>query len=154
MDLKKLAAITAMLLIVASYFFLEPVNMILSKNFNLLNVTRFFAESLYPEAGTVSQTPLVVKDYILIENTLYVFPLDDKVTLPIDVMVVGVDNFSLEVIDSDSRYVISNLKSRSKNLYQYVTSLNEIGTTADFYIVTGDNIDRISERLLIYYEKV
>ena len=143
-----------LIVVVASYFFLNPVQQILNYEFNFIATTRFFASSLFDDTANVSATPLVVKDYMLIDERLYIFPLDDKVTLPIDVMVVGVDVGLIEVIDSDTRYTISNLTSRSKNLYQYVSSLNDLGTTADFYVVDGDNLNRISQRLLIYYERV
>ncbi len=140
--------------VIAAYFFLSPVKAVLNYQFNFIATTRFFASSLFDNSTSVAATPLVVRDYLLIDDRLYIFPLDDKVCLPIDVMVVGVDEGFIEVIDTDTRYTISNLTKRSKNLYQYVNSLNDLGTTADFYVIDGDNLNRISQRLLIYYEKV
>ena len=139
---------------VASYLFLNPVQSILNKEINTVAITNFLAENLYKDEKNVASVPMVVKDYILEENRLYIFPLTQEVSLPIDVMIVSVSDGAVEVVNLDSRYKISNLTKRTGNLYQYIHSLNAIGMTDDFFVVEGEDLSAISGRLSIYYEKV
>lgn len=137
-----------------SYFFIPSVQTVLNQKINTVTVTNFLAKNLYKNEKTVSSIPLVVKDYILQDNRLYIFPLDEVVSLPIDVMIVEVEDTYIEVVNLDARYRISNIYKRAGNLYQYVNGLNELAYTKDFFVVEGDNLEVISERLTIYYEKV
>lgn len=141
-------------LLVASYLFVDPVQKFLSKEINTIAITNFLAENLYKDEENVASVPMVVKDYVLEENRLYIFPLNQEVCLPIDVMIVSVSESSLEVVNLDSRFTIYNIQKRTGNLYQYIHSLNAFASTEDFFIVEGENIQSISGRLSIYYEKV
>lgn len=151
---KELLKIFLLGIFVASYYFFSPVKDFLTREINMIHTTRFLARSLYEEDKDVAEVPFVVKDYILLEDRLYIFPLDDKVSLPIDVMISRVEKDWIEVVDYDKCYTIYNLKSRSKNLYQFVPSFQEFGLTADFFVIEGEDLSSIYERLFIYYEKV
>ncbi len=140
--------------LLSGYFYLEPVKEILSKEINTIAVTNFLAKNLYRNEESVSSTPLYVKDYLMDGNRLYIFPLKNEITLPMDVMIVSVADGSMEVVNLDERYRISNVDQRKSNLYQYIHSKTVLGYTNDFFIVEGDNLDRIAGRLLIEYEKI
>lgn len=141
-------------LLVASYLFIDPVQEFLGKEINTVAITNFLAENLYKDEENVASVPMVVKDYILQEDRLYIFPLNQEVSLPIDIMIMAVKEDMLEVVNLDSRYTIRHIDKRIGNLYQYIHSLNSFATTEDFFIVEGDNLQAISGRLSIYYEKV
>ncbi len=141
-------------LFVASYLFIQPVQKFLDKEINTVAITNFLAENLYKDEENVASVPMVVKDYIVEENKLYIFPLNQEVSLPIDVMIVSVDDGIVEVVNLDARYKISHISKRTGNLYQYIHSLNSFGVTDDFFVVEGEDLTTISGRLSIYYEKV
>ena len=136
------------------YYFIKPINEILSSNINMIVSTRFLAKSLYDNEVTVSSMPLVVKDYCLFEDRLYIFPLDNLIVLPIDVMIIGIDDNKIEVLAYDERFTLTNFTKKCRGLYEYVDSLNEIAYTNDFFVIDGKNLDKIVSRLTIYYEKV
>lgn len=143
-----------LLLVVLCYVFIEPVNQFFNTEINTMAITNFLAENLYKNDESVASVDLVVKDYVLEGECLYIFPLSQEVALPIDMMIVEVFDGGVEVVNLDSRFRISRIKNRSKNLYQYVHGMNPFATTDDFFIVEGDNLSMISLRLQIYYEKV
>lgn len=126
----------------------------MSKEINTVAITNFLAENLYKDEENVASVPMVVQDFILQDGKLYIFPLNQEVSLPIDTMIVGVEDGAVEVVNLDTRYRISNLSKRTGNLYQYIHSLNSFGYTNDFFVVEGDDLEQISGRLSIYYEKV
>ncbi|MDE5855920.1 MAG: hypothetical protein K2H06_02625 [Anaeroplasmataceae bacterium] len=139
---------------VACYLFIEPVQSFLSKEINTVAITNFLAENLYKDEENVASVPMVVRDYIVEDNRLYIFPLNQEVSLPIDIMIVSVSADEVEVVNLDTRYKISHIAKRTGNLYQYIHSLNSFATTDDFFIVEGEDLTAISGRLSIYYEKV
>ncbi|MDE7384921.1 MAG: hypothetical protein K2M84_04085 [Anaeroplasmataceae bacterium] len=141
-------------LFVASYLFIQPVQKFLNKEINTVAITNFLAENLYKDEENVASVPMVVRDYIVEGNKLYVFPLSQEVSLPIDVMIVSVEEGAVEVVNLDTRFRISHISKRTGNLYQYVHSLNSFGLTEDFFVVEGEDLTTISGRLSIYYEKV
>lgn len=141
-------------ILVACYLCIEPVKKIMSKEINTVAITNFLAENLYKDEENVASVPMVVQDFILQDGKLYIFPLNQEVSLPIDTMIVGVEDGAVEVVNLDTRYRISNLSKRTGNLYQYIHSLNSFGYTNDFFVVEGDDLEQISGRLSIYYEKV
>ena len=140
--------------IVASYLYIEPVHEILDKELNTIAITRFLSENLYKDDSSVASEPMAVRDFLLEDNRLYIFPLGTEVVLPIDVMIVSVEENSMEVINSDSRYRISHFTKRTGNLYQYVHSHNPIAYTNDFFIIEGEDLQTVVGRIQIYYEKV
>ncbi|MDE7264278.1 MAG: hypothetical protein K2N64_06425 [Anaeroplasmataceae bacterium] len=141
-------------IIVAGYLLIEPVHNFLKKEINTVAITNFLAESLYKDEENVSSVSMSVKDYILEDNRLYIFPLGQEVCLPIDMMIVGVEEGAVEVVNLDSRYRISHLNKRTGNLYQYIHSLNTFAYTEDFFVIEGEDLQAIAGRLSIYYEKV
>lgn len=154
MILKNVIKYILMFCFVLSYLFINPINSLLSKEINLIYTSRFFARSLYQDDIFVSSNPLPVMDYFFENQKLYIFPLGEEVCLPIDVMIMKVEDNYIEVIDYNNRYKISNINNRRKNLYQYIYANNEFARTESFYLVEGDNLERIVERLVIHYEKV
>lgn len=140
--------------LVASYFFLEPVHNILDKEINTLAITSFLSQNLYKGESSVASEPMSVKDYVLKEERLYIFPLGNEVVLPIDVMVVSVEEGAIEVINSNTRYKISHINNRIGKLYQYIHSLNPLAYTDDFFVIEGDDLETLAGRINIYYEKV
>lgn len=139
---------------VAGYLLIDPIHSFLNKEINTVAITNFLAESLYKDEKNVSSEPMSVKDYILEDNRLYIFPLGNEVCLPIDMMIVSVEEGAVEVVNLDSRYRISHLTKRRGNLYQYIRSLNPFAYTDDFFIIEGNDLNAIAGRLAIYYEKV
>lgn len=152
--LKKIIKYGILGIILGGYFFINPLKDFLTYEINGIQLTSFLAKNLYQTDEVSSPEPLLVKDYLLNDDRLYIFPIDDKITLPIDVLIVEVKKEVLTVIDGDSRYQISNFDSRQVNLYQYIYSRSTIGTTNDFFVIDGDNVKAIVERLSIAYEKV
>ena len=140
--------------LVSSYFFITPIHNILSKSIDFFNVGRFVATSLYEDTKTVSTTPVVVKNYAIVEDRLYIFPLDERIILPVDCMIVEVKQEFLEFLALDNRYTLSHYDKAKAHLYEYVHSLNELAYTNDFYVIDGKNVGLLAERLTIYYEKV
>lgn len=151
---KFLCKMALLALFVLVYFFVEPITNILNAEINTVAITNFLAENLYKNDESVASVDLVVKDYVLDGECLYIFPLGQEVSLPIDMMIVEVFDGGVEVVNLDSRFRISHIKNRKKNLYQYVHGLNSFATTDDFFLVEGDNLSMISKRLQIHYEKV
>lgn len=140
-------------ILLLNYFFIPGINKILKKEINLSFVNNFLAKSIYEDETNVSNTYITVKDFIIENNILYVFPLDNNVILPIDVMISSINNDEIEVVSIDKKYIIGHFK-RQKNLYQFVDKNIAIGTTKDFYIIKGDFIDEIAKKFIIYYEKI
>lgn len=140
--------------LVACYLFLEPVQSFLKKEINTVAITNFLAENLYKDEENVASVPMVVRDYVVEDGRLYIFPLITEVSLPIDVMIVSVSAEEVEVVNLDTRYKICHITKRTGNLYQYIHSLNSFATTDDFFIVEGEDLTAIAGRLSIYYEKV
>lgn len=136
-----------------SYFCIPSINKLFTKEINLYLTNSFFAKGLYDDEAVASNTYISVKDFIIEGDTLYVFPLDRRVVLPIDVMIVAVDNEEIEVIGVDKKYIIGHF-NREKNLYQFVNRNTSIGNTDDFYVIKSDFIEEVASRLVINYEKV
>lgn len=145
---------TLLICFVACYLFVEPINQFLGKEINTIAITNFLAENLYKDEENVASVPMTVLDFAVIDDKLYIFPLNQEVSLPIDMMIVSVEEGAVEVVNLDTRYRISNLSKRTGNLYQYIHSLNTFAYTNDFFVVEGENLEQISGRLSIYYEKV
>lgn len=141
-------------LIVGGYLFVDPIHHFLGKEINTIAITNFLAENLYKDEENVASVPMVVRDYLIQDDKLYIFPLNQEVCLPIDIMIVSVSDGAVEVVNLDTRYTISHLSKRSGNLYQYIHSLNSFAYTNDFFVVEGTDLEQISKRLNIYYEKV
>ncbi len=152
--MKKIFKWLSLALIISCYLFIQPIQSIFNYEFNIIGLNQFLSESLFKKDESVAAIPLYVKDYILKEDCLYIFPLTNEVSLPVDVMVVKIEEGQMEVITLDERFIIRNLKEHSKNLYQYVYSLNSLGTTNDFFVVEGTAVEEIASRLVIYYEKI
>ncbi len=146
--------IAALLMILCGYFWVEPVANMLSYPINQVLVGRAVASHLYDESEAVASVPIVVADYVLEEDMLYIFPIDGKVLLPMDIMVCNVSFASIEVVADDLRYEIFHYNHLKVHLYQYVHAKNELGSTSDFYTIRGSDVQKIAERLTIYYEKV
>ncbi|MDE6013493.1 MAG: hypothetical protein K2G50_00960 [Anaeroplasmataceae bacterium] len=121
--------------LVSSYFFIAPVHSILSKSIDFFSVGRFVATSLYEDTKTVSTTPVVVKNYAIVEDRLYVFPLDERVILPVDSMIVEVKQEALEFLALDNRYTLSHYNKTKAHLYEYVYAFNDLSYTNDFYVI-------------------
>ncbi len=141
-------------LIVLSYLFFDPIKKFLNIEINTMAITNFLAENLYKDDKSVASIDMAVKDYIIEDNLLYIFPLNQEICLPIDVMIVSVKEDGIEVVNSDTRFSIRHISKRTKNLYQYVHGLNPLGYTDDFFIVEGEDLSMIYLRLKIEYEKV
>lgn len=140
--------------LVSSYLFITPAHNVLSKSVDFFSVCRFVATSLYADTKTVAATPVVVKNYAIVEDRLYVFPLDERIILPVDSMIVEVEHDSLEFLALDNRYTLSHYDKTKARLYEYVYALNELAYTNDFYVIDGKDVGLLAERLTIYYEKV
>ena len=132
----------------------DPVKKILNAEINTMAITNFLAENLYKDEANVASTDMTVRDFLVEGNCLYIFPLNHEVYLPIDVMIVSVGDSEMEVINSDTRFYIRHIGKRTKNLYQYVHSLNPLAYTDDFFIIESDDLSMIYLRLRIEYEKV
>ncbi len=140
--------------IACSYLFIPAIQGILSYPISFFSMGRYVAKGLYEDATAVSTSSLVVKDYTLLDGRLYIFPLDEQIVLPVDMMVCEVGQDSLEFIALDERYTLSHYKTSNVYIYQYVHAQNKIGTTYDFYVIDGEEVALIAERLTIYYEKI
>lgn len=146
--------IGVLVFMLCGYFFIEPIKNILTYPINQVLVGRAVASHLYDESEAVASVPIVVADYVLEEDMLYIFPIDGKVLLPMDIMVCNVSFDSIEVVSDNLRYEIFHYNHLNVHLYQYVHAKNEIGSTSDFYAIRGSDVQKIAERLTIYYEKV
>lgn len=142
-----------LLIFLLSYFTIPNLNKLLKKEINIPLINSFLAKSLYEDEKTVSNTYITVKDFIIEKDTLYVFPLDDNVVLPIDVMISSINNGETEVICIDKKYIISHF-DRQKNLYQFVNRNIPLGKTLDFYIIKSEYINELASKFIIYYEKI
>ncbi|MDE6655750.1 MAG: hypothetical protein K2J85_02030, partial [Anaeroplasmataceae bacterium] len=114
---KVLCKIILLVCLVASYLFFQPVKNFLDKEINTVAITKFLAENLYKDEENVASVPMVVRDFVIEEDRLYIFPLSGEVSLPIDVMIVAVEDGAVEVVNLDARYKISHISNRSGNLY-------------------------------------
>ncbi|MCM1196972.1 MAG: hypothetical protein NC310_07910, partial [Roseburia sp.] len=137
---KMLCKAILLAVLVTCYLCIEPVHKFLSKEINTVAITNFLAENLYKDEENVASVPMVVRDYVIEESRLYIFPLTTEVSLPIDVMIVTVSIDEIEVVNLDTRYKISHITKRTGNLYQYIHSLNSFASTDDFFIVEGQNL--------------
>lgn len=146
--------VMALLILLSSYFFLKPIQGILDYPLNQMLIARSVAGHLFDEEEAVSSTPVVVIDYIIKEDELYVFPIDGKIVLPMDSMVCSVKRDSIEIVANDIRYEIAHFEHMNAKLYQYIHAKNELGTTNDFYVIYGEKVEEIAKRFTIYYEKV
>ncbi len=136
-----------------SYYTIPIINKRLKKEINISFINNFLVKSLYDDEASVSNTYITVKDFVIENNILYVFPLDNNVVLPIDVMICSVNNYETEVISIDKKYIISHF-NREKNLYQFIDRNISLGTTLDYYIIKSDYINELVSKFIIYYEKI
>lgn len=144
-----------LLIFLFSYLFVPGINKILNHEINYLYISSIVANSFYEDIKTVStDEKLVVKDYLIEENRLYIFPMTNDVKLPIGVMISSKTLNSIEVVSLDDRFYIYNLDEINSYIYQYVDSFNIIGKTNDYVVIVGDDLSRIINNLEIYYEKV
>ena len=151
----KISKAIFLLIFLFSYLFVPGVNKILNHEINYLYISSIVANSFYEDIKTVStDEKLVVKDYLIEENRLYIFPMTNDVKLPIGVMISSKTLNSVEVVSLDDRFYIYNLEEINSYIYQYVYSFNSIGKTNDYVVIVGDDLSRIINNLEIYYEKV
>ncbi len=151
----KISKAIFLLIFLFSYLFVPGVNKILNHEINYLYISSIVANSFYEDIKTVStDEKLVVKDYLIEENRLYIFPMTNDVKLPIGVMISSKTLNSVEVVSLDDRFYIYNLEEINSYIYQYVDSFNSIGKTNDYVVIVGDDLSRIINKLEIYYEKV
>lgn len=138
-----------------SYFLIGPVKNVFDHEINFLAVGRYVANGLYTSdqaVGSVATT--VVQNYAMIDGSLYVFPLENKIELPVDSMICSIGQNEMEIYALDSRFTIRHFDHSKAHLYEYVYAQNTLATTNDFYIIDGEDVSKIAERLTIYYEKV
>lgn len=138
-------------LVVLAYYF-TPMYNILNKGINYLKYTSFFADSFYGDIE-VGNEEVMVRDFYINGNCLYIFPLNNEVILPIDVSISKINNDSIVVIDNQFNYEITHFESEVK-LYAYIKSNDSLGYCEDYYVIYSDNINYIAKRLTIYYEKI
>ena len=151
----KISKAIFLLIFLFSYLFVPGINKILNHAINYLYISSIVANSFYEDIKTVStDEKLVVKDYLIEENRLYIFPMTNDVKLPIGVMISNKTLNSIEVVSLDDRFYIYNLEEINSYIYQYVDSFNSIGKTNDYVVIVGDDLSRIINKLEIYYEKV
>ena len=151
----KISKAIFLLIFLFSYLFVPGINKILNHEINYLYISSIVANSFYEDIKTVStDEKLVVKDYLIEENRLYIFPMTNDVKLPIGVMISNKTLNSIEVVSLDDRFYIYNLEEINSYIYQYVDSFNSIGKTNDYVVILGDDLSRIINNLEIYYEKV
>ena len=151
----KISKAIFLLIFLFSYLFVPGVNKILNHEINYLYISSIVANSFYEDIKTVStDEKLVVKDYLIEENRLYIFPMTNDVKLPIGVMISNKTLNSVEVVSLDDRFYIYNLDEINSYIYQYIDSFNSIGKTNDYVVIVGDDLSRIINNLEIYYEKV
>ena len=151
----KISKAIFLLIFLFSYLFVPGINKILNHEINYLYISSIVANSFYEDIKTVStDEKLVVKDYLIEENRLYIFPMTNDVKLPIGVMISNKTLNSIEVVSLDDRFYIYNLEEINSYIYQYVDSFNSIGKTNDYVVIVGDDLSRIINNLEIYYEKV
>lgn len=140
---------------ICSYLFIGPIKKVFDQDINFLAVGRYVANGLYTSeqaVGSVSNT--VVQNYAIMDGSLYIFPLENKIELPVDSMVCAIRQDEFEIYALDSRFTIRHYNHSTAHLYEYVHAQNTLGTTNDFYIIDGVDVGKIAERLTIYYEKV
>lgn len=153
--MKKIIKYISLVCFIFIYTFIPEINIFLSKEINYLYISCVVAESFYDDSVSVgTEEKILVSDYLVENNRLFVFPLDGKVILPIGVMITKINNKSIEVVAKDLKYKIFNLDSLKVKLYQYIPYNNSVGNTSSFYIIEGDNIDLLINNYEIYYEKV
>jgi len=151
----KISKAIFLLIFLFGYLFVPGINKILNHEINYLYISSIVANSFYEDIKTVStDEKLVVKDYLIEENRLYIFPMTNEVKLPIGVMISSKTLNSIEVVSLDDRFYIYNLDEINSYIYQYVDSFNIIGKTNDYVVIVGDDLSRIINNLEIYYEKV
>ena len=106
----KISKAIFLLIFLFSYLFVPGVNKILNHEINYLYISSIVANSFYEDIKTVStDEKLVVKDYLIEENRLYIFPMTNDVKLPIGVMISSKTLNSVEVVSLDDRFYIYNL---------------------------------------------
>ena len=138
-----------------SYLFVPGLNNILDYQINYMYISSVVANSFYDEVSSVStDEKMIVKDYIIEDNKLYIFPLSNEIKLPIGVMVAGKNQNFLEVVSLNDRYYIYNIDSTNVKLYEYISNQKKLGNTNSYYLIVGNNLDRIINQLEIHYEKV
>lgn len=137
-----------------SYYLFPKFNFMMNHEINYAYVTYVVAESFYESSVTVgTEEKITVRDYIIEDNKIYIFPLDNNVVLPFGVMVTKVNDESIEVVVENERFKILNLDKIDAKLYQYIPYENAIGKTDSFYVIEG-NIGLLVNNLEIYYEQV
>lgn len=152
--MKKYRKYFVLLILVGSYYCIEPIQQVLDYKINYAYVTSYLAKSLYEDTATVSAEKTMVKDYQIQGDVLYVFPLDGKVVLPFGVMIADISNTKMEVVNTADRYTISHFRQKNVYLYSYVKEEYPLAYTDDFYIITGGNVRSVAAQLDIYYAQV
>lgn len=124
----------------------------MSKEINYFKINYFLSKSLFNEI-LVSNEPIEVMDYYIEGKYLYVFPVNDEIILPIDVIVNKVGK-EVELLNCDNILYVYNVNKMNKRLYQYVENGKVIGYTDDYYIIKSDNIENIVNKFIINYEAI
>ena len=113
----KISKAIFLLIFLFSYLFVPGINKILNHEINYLYISSIVANSFYEDIKTVStDEKLVVKDYLIEENRLYIFPMTNDVKLPIGVMISNKTLNSIEVVSLDDRFYIYNLDRMIENI--------------------------------------
>lgn len=152
--MKKWIKYAVMLLIVSGYFLVGEIKNVMDYPINYMAISSYVAKGLYEGEATVSTENILVKDYLIEGDNLYIFPLNGEVVLPIGVMVASIEKNKIEVVSSNQRFMISHFDKSNILLFQYVHASTVIASSQDYYVVTGSDIRSIAGRLDIYYAQV
>lgn len=153
--MKKFYKGLGLIVFILTYMFIPSVADVCDYEINYLYISSVVAESFYEDVSSVStDEKLLVRDYVIEDDRLYIFPLSNDIKLPIGVMVASKSKDFLEVVSLNDRYYIYNIDETNINLYQYVDNEISLGKTNSYYLIIGDNLGKIINQLEIYYEKV
>ena len=148
--LKKRYYILMILSVVGVKLFDNKLSFI-TKDINESKIVFIIAPNLYNYDSVVSTNNIAVLDYFIKNDKLFIKPLNNEVVLPINGIISKCSKNELILSTKDCIYKISNLNNSNMYLYQFYNSYTNIGTTDDYYIVSGDNLEEISRSLSIEY---
>lgn len=133
----------------------DKINYYLNKEINLFYISSLTMNSLHDLDYTVdSKDKLVVLDFYIDKDCLYILPINGQIKLPIGFFVNEINNNYIKISNLNNTYKIFGYDQMKLKLYQYNTPYKYIGTTNECFVIKGDNLEFIANNLSIEYVQV
>lgn len=126
---------------------------IINDDYDELQLVSYIAGNLFDNELKVSNEKINVIDYKIIDNSLYIYPINNNVSLPFNGIITKKSNNHIRISNHNDTYNIYLDKS-NYYLYQYYNQGLSLGRCSNYFIVRCDDYTSITSHLIHNYEKV